>query len=102
LQCVLLIDALGGLELEPAIGTEQRLRQGRLIRMGVAVGGGRRLIERGAHAGHFGAAREIGQQAGAGLGHDFFLSAILGDGGGEVGVIVLRFLVHADQIVLGR
>ena len=102
LQRSLFVDVLGGLELEPAIGTEQRLRQGRLIRMGIAVGGGRRLIDRGAHVGQFGAAREVGQQAGAGLGHDFFLCAVLGDGGGEVGVVVHRFLVDADQIGFGR
>lgn len=102
LQCSLFVDVLGGLELKPAIGTEQWLSQCRLIGMSVTVGGGRRLIKRSAHAGHFGAAREIGQQAGAGLGHDFFLGTILGDGGGEVGVIVLRFLVDADQIVFGR
>ena len=102
LQRGLFIDVLGGLKLEPAIGAEQRLRQSRLIRMSIAVGGGRRLIDRGAHVGHFGAAREVRQQPGAGLGHDFFLGAVLGAGGSQVGVVVHRFLVDADQIGLGR
>ena len=102
LQRGLFVDVLGGLELEPAIGAEQRLRQGRLVRMSIAVGRGRRLIDRRAHVGNIGAAREVRQQPGAGLGHDFFLGAILGDGSGQVGVVVHRFLIDADQIGLGR
>ncbi|MNL30973.1 hypothetical protein D3C87_1527400 [compost metagenome] len=102
LQGGLFVDVLGGLELEPAIGTEQWLRQGCLVGMRIAVGSGRRLIDRRANAGDIRATRQIGQQPGAGLRYDFFLRAILGDGCGEVGVVVHRLLIDADQIVLCR
>ncbi|MND79680.1 hypothetical protein D3C80_714270 [compost metagenome] len=102
LQGGLFVDFLGGLELEPAIGAEQRLRQGGLVGMSIAVGRARRLIERRTHLGNIGAAREVRQQPGAGLGHDFLLRAILSDGSGEVGVVVDRFLINADQVRLGR
>ncbi|MNG18456.1 hypothetical protein D3C84_1025240 [compost metagenome] len=102
LQGGLLIDVLGGLELEPAIGTKQRLSQRCLIGIGATVGNGRRLIDIGAHVGQLGATGNIRQQPGASLGHDFFLRAVLGAGGGQVGVVVHRFLVDADQIGLGR
>ena len=102
LQRRLFVDVLGGLILEPAIGAEQWLGQGRLIGVGAAVGNGRRLIDIGTHVGDLGAAGEVRQQAGAGLGHDFFLGAVLGPGRGQVGVVVHRFLIDADQVGVGR
>ena len=101
LQGGLFVDVFGCLELEPAVSAEQWLGQGRLIGMSAAVGRRRRLVELGAHVGHFGAAGDIRQQPGTGLGHDFFLCAVLGAGGGQVGVVVHGFLVDADQVGLG-
>ena len=48
-----------------------------------------------------GAGRQVRQQTGAGLGHHFFLCAVLGAGGSQVGVVVHRFLVDADQVGFG-
>ena len=102
LQRGLFVDVFGCLILEPAIGAEQRLREGRLVGMRAAVGDGRRLVDRGAHVSNFGATGQVRQQTGAGLRHHFFLRAILGAGRREVGVVVDRFLIDADQIGFGR
>ena len=98
----LFVDGLGGLQLEPAVGTEDWLRQGGAPGVAAAVGGDRRLVELGPGVHHLGTGREVGEQAGAGLGHHFAAGAIVGTGGGQVGVVVDRFLVDADQVGLHR
>ncbi|MNC58222.1 hypothetical protein D3C75_1079360 [compost metagenome] len=102
LQRRLLVDGLGGLQLEPAVGTEHRLRQGRTPRIATAVGGNRGLVELGAGIHHFGTRRQVGQQPGTGLRHHFATSAIIGAGRSKIGVVVDRFLVDADQVSLDR
>ena len=101
MQRSLFVDGFGGLQLEPAVGAEQRLAQGRTPGMRVAVGGGGRGVDLGARIVDIGTGRQVGQQAGAGLGHHFFLRTVLGAGGGQVGVVVHRFLVDADQVGSG-
>ncbi|MNH18146.1 hypothetical protein D3C79_778430 [compost metagenome] len=102
LQGCLLVDRFGGLQLEPAVRAEHRLRQGRLPGIAAAVGGHRRAVDLGAVAHHLGAGREVWQQAGTGLGHHFLLGAVVGAGGRQVGVIVHGFLIDTDQVGLRR
>ncbi|MNJ17215.1 hypothetical protein D3C77_114920 [compost metagenome] len=98
LQRSLFVDGLGGLQLEPAIGAKDRLSQGRRPGITAAVGGNRWIVDFGPGIQHLGTGREIWQQAGTGLGYHFLLCAIVGAGGGEVGVVVHGLLVNADQI----
>ncbi|MNJ49808.1 hypothetical protein D3C77_450590 [compost metagenome] len=102
LQGRLFVDSLGGLQLEPAIGTKDRLGQGRLPGIAAAVGGNRRAVELGTGVQHIGTGRQVRQQAGAGLRYHFLACAIVGAGCGEVGVVVHSFLVDADQVGLCR
>ena len=101
LQRGLLVNGLGGLQLEPAVGTEQRLAQGGPPGVGVTVGRGGRLVDLGTYVIAVGAGRQIRQQTCAGLGHYFFLRAVLRTGSGQVGVVVRRFLIDADQVGIG-
>ncbi len=98
LQGCLFVHRFGGLQLEPAIRAEDRLREGRAPGIAAAVGGSRRLVDLGAGIEHLGTSREVWQQAGTGLRHDFFLSAIIGTGGCKIGVVVDRFLINTDQV----
>ena len=100
LQCRLFVDRFGSLQLEPAVRAEDRLRQGGAPGIAAAVGGGRGLVQLGAGVHHLGASRQVGQQPGAGLWHHFAAGAVIGAGGGQVGVVVHRFLVDADQVGL--
>ncbi|MCY1176062.1 hypothetical protein D9M73_163230 [compost metagenome] len=98
LQGCLLVHCFGGLQLEPAVGAEHRLCQGRLPGNAAAGGSQRRVVELGPRIERIGAAGEVWQQAGTGLGHDFLLRGVVGAGCGEVGVVVHSLLVDADQI----
>lgn len=102
LQHGLLVDVLGGLELEPAVGAKDRLTQGRPIYGAAAIDHCRRFIDLGTGVVHIGTAGNIRQQACAGLGHDFFLRIVVGACGGEIRIVVDRFLIDADQTGLGR
>ena len=101
LQRGLLVDGVGGLQLEPAVGAKQRLAQGGPPGVGVTVGRGGRLVDLGTHVVAIGAGGQVRQQACASLGHHFFLRAVLGTGSGQVGVVVRRFLIDADQVGVG-
>ncbi|MNN11550.1 hypothetical protein D3C81_1245110 [compost metagenome] len=98
----MLVDRFGGLQLEPAVRAEHRLRQGRGPGVAAAVGGGRGAVYLGTAVHHLGAGREVRQQAGTGLRHHFLLGAVVGAGGRQVGVIVHGFLVDTDQVGLRR
>ncbi|MNN16801.1 hypothetical protein D3C81_1299530 [compost metagenome] len=100
LQRRLFVDRLGRLQLEPTVSAEDRLRQGRAPGIAAAVAGGRRLVELGAGVQHLGIGRQVRQQSGAGLRHHFAAGAIIGAGRGQVGVVVHRLLVNADQVGL--
>ncbi len=102
LQGGLFVDRLGGLQLEPAVGAENGLRQGCTPGVAAAVGGNRRLVQLGAGIHHLGPGRQVRQQAGAGLRYHLTACAVVGACCCQVGVVVDRFLVHADQVGLDR
>ncbi|MCY1410732.1 hypothetical protein D9M71_261050 [compost metagenome] len=92
---------LGSLQLEPAVGAEDRLAQGRLVgdaAAGKGVGGG---VQLGPGVAGRGAAVDLRQQAGTGLGHGLALRFIVGASGGEVGVVVDSVLVDGHEVRLG-
>ena len=94
----LLVDRLGRLQLEPAIRAEQRLGQGRAPAVAAAGTGDGGLVELGAGALGFGASRQVRQQAGPGLRHHLAASAVVGPRRGQVGIVVHRLTVDADQV----
>ena len=102
LQGVLLIGGLGCLELVPAVGTEQRLAQ--IGAIGQAAARAVDVTVAGVHLGigihAVGAGRQIRQQTGPGLRHHFLDRRVVGTCGGEVGVVLHRFVVDGDQIGL--
>ncbi|MNC50593.1 hypothetical protein D3C75_998400 [compost metagenome] len=99
LQGCLLVHCFGGLQLEPAVGAEHRLCQGRLPGNAAAGGSQRRVVELGPRIERIGAAGEVWQQAGTGLGHDFLLRGVIVLCRSQVGVVVDGFLENADQVI---
>ncbi len=96
----LLADGLGGFELEPAIGAEQRLAQRCLVGGAAARQRARAQmsVDIRFSVAQFCAGAEIGQQPGTCLRYHLLARAELRTGGREVGVVVDRMLVDADQI----
>ncbi|MNF62776.1 hypothetical protein D3C84_444610 [compost metagenome] len=101
LQGGLLGGGLGGLQLEPAVGAEDRLAQGRLVGDAAAREGVGGLVQLGTGVVARGAAVDLGQQPGTSLGYDLAHRVIVGAGGGEVGVVVDGVLVDGHEVRLG-
>ena len=111
LQLGLLGGGLGSLELEPAIGAEQRLAEGGLDQLAAAIAAvattldaQRRIVlelQTGMGVVELGAEPDLRQQAGARLGHRLALGAEAGAFGGEIGVVVQRLAVDVEQAIAG-
>ncbi|MCY1518056.1 hypothetical protein D9M68_527620 [compost metagenome] len=101
LQGGLLGGGFGGLQLEPAVGAEDRLAQGRLVGDAAAREGLGGLVQLGTGVVGRGAAVDLWQQPGTGLGYDLAHRVIVGAGGGEVGVVVDGVLVDGHEVRLG-
>ncbi|KPW87851.1 Unknown protein sequence [Pseudomonas syringae pv. cerasicola] len=102
LECRLLVARLGGLQLEPAVGTEDRLAQGGLIDVTSTGGHGSWLVDTGAGIVALCAAGNVRQQPGAGLRYGFLAGIVIGAGCRKVGIVVHRLLIDIQQTCLGR
>src|SRR5690606_24296959 len=96
----LLADGFSGLQLEPAVGAEDRLAQGGLVQRAAArAGHGAGVgVDLAAAVGNAGGQGNVRQQAGAGLGHHFTASFDVRDGGRDVGTVHRRQLVYGHQV----
>ena len=98
LQCGLLTGRFGGLQLEPAISAEQRLTEIGLVDQTTARTGGARRVDFRTCIAIVGPGRQVGQQTGTRLRHDFATRLVIGTRGGDIGVVISSLPVNADQI----
>ncbi len=88
------------MQLEPAVGAEQRLAEHGLV--GRATAREVAVAQAGVHVrfgiAELGAGAQVRQEAGACLRNDFLGGTELRAGRGEIGIVVDRLLVDADQV----